>query len=49
MSNLFFRGRCEVSTGLQLQQKHHHHMAGNLFTTTGHIYCEMLLAGCKNK
>jgi len=23
-------------------------MAGNLRTITAHIYCEMLLAGCKN-
>jgi len=30
MPNLFFRGQRELSTGLQLQQKDHHHMAGNL-------------------
>jgi len=48
MPNLFFRGWRELSAGLQLQQKDHHHMAGNLFTITGHIYCEMLLARCKN-
>jgi len=48
MPNLFFHGRRELSTGLQLQQKDHDHMAGNLFPIMGHIYCEMLLADCKN-
>jgi len=48
MPNLFFRGQRELSTGLQLQEKDQNHMAGNLFTITGHIYCEMLLAGRKN-
>jgi len=47
MSNLFFHGQRELSTGLQLQQKDQNGMAGNLFTITGHIYCEMLLAGRK--
>jgi len=48
MLNLFFRGRRELSTGLQLQKKDYNHTAGNLFPITGHIYCEMLLADCKN-
>jgi len=48
MPNLFFRGRREMSVGLKLQRKDHNHMAENLFTITGHIYCEMLLAGRKN-
>jgi len=46
MPHLFFRGRRELSTGLQ--QKADSHMAGKLFPITGHIYCEMLLADCKN-
>jgi len=37
MPNLFFRGRRELSAGLQLQQKDQNHMAGNLFTIMGHI------------
>jgi len=48
MPNLYFRGPSELSTGLQFQQKDQNHMAGNLFIITGHIYCEMLLAGRKN-
>ena len=50
MPNLFFHGRRVLSTGLRLQQKDQNHMAGNLFTITGHIYCDadMLLAGRKN-
>jgi len=48
MPNLSFRDRRELSTGLQLQQKAHNHMAGKLFPITGHIYCQMLLADCKN-
>jgi len=38
MSNLFFHGQRELSTGLQLQQKDQNGMAGNLFTITDHIY-----------
>jgi len=49
MPNLFFRGQRELFTGLQLQQKDQNHMAGNVFTITGHIYCEMLLVGCKKQ
>jgi len=37
MPNLFFRGRRDLSVGLQLQQKDHHHMAGNLFIIKGHV------------
>jgi len=47
MPYLFFSGRPELSTGLQFQQKDQNHMAGNLFTVTGHIYCEMLLESQK--
>jgi len=43
MPILFVRGQRDLSTGLQLQQKDQNHLAGNLFTITGHIYCEMLL------
>jgi len=37
MPNLIFRGQRELSTGLQFQQKDQYHMAGNLFTITGHM------------
>jgi len=49
MPNLFFRGQRELSTGLQFQQKDQNHMAGNLCTITGHIYCEMLLESQYNQ
>jgi len=45
---LVFRGQRELFTGLQLQQKYQKNMAGNLFTITGHIFWEMLLAGGKS-
>jgi len=48
MPNLCFRGRRELFTGLQLQQKDQNYMTGNLFTIIGHVHCEMLLAGRKN-
>jgi len=48
MPKLFFRGQRELASGLQLQQKDQNHIAGNVFTITDHIYCEMLLAGRKN-
>jgi len=48
MPKLFFRVQRELATGLQLQPKDQNHIAGNVFTITGHIYCEMLLAGRKN-
>jgi len=45
MSNLFFRGQRELSTGLQLQQKDQNHMAGNLFTITSHILLRNVVGG----
>ena len=48
MPKLFFRVQRELATGLQLQPKDQNHIAGNVFTITDHIYCEMLLAGRKN-
>jgi len=40
----------QVPTGLQFQQKDQNHLAEAQIsiTTTGHIYCEILLAGRKN-
>ena len=37
MPNLLFRGQCELSTGLQFQQKDQNQLAGNLCTITSHI------------